>query len=270
MKNVRSGSVFVLALVFGFQAAAVIAAPGVILNDDFESYADQAAFASAWIEDGSSPYYLDNTRGHNSAQSVKLESASGGGGVTDRWFRDLGSTYNGTDAEPLVFSYDLYLNESGGSTMWDYAFNSCDIRSYSGGGYKQGDLQDLVSIGVSWYTDQTRYQGRNIIAGQYDSPLGYVALDASTAPQRSSGWHEMKVVITSSKITYMVDGAIGKELPKSLSQGINCVVLGSGVISDHVMWVDNLKVEIVPEPASLSMLALGAVALIRRRKGRVC
>lgn len=97
---------------------------------------------------------------------------------------------------------------------------------------------------------------------------GYLNLNAPTAPLRSAGWHHMEAVVTSSRIEFRIDGLTAGEVGTGLPLGVNCIVIGTGlaITNANTMWVDNVRVEIIPEPWTLLLLTFGGIAL-RRRPG---
>jgi hypothetical protein len=133
----------------------------VILFDDFNSYADQAAFDGAWGSTAATLYALDTSFG-NGGQSVKLPSPATG--TTGRYFRNLGGSYDGTDTNPLIMSFDFYLDTVGVPSNWAGARMYMEMRSYAGGSFNSGALQQLLAVGVFNTSDDTfsgsRYQGR--------------------------------------------------------------------------------------------------------------
>jgi hypothetical protein len=247
----------------------LLAAPLVILDENFDAYADQMAFANAWMPDGVPSPVLEPAFGHP-GQCLKLLPTDGNG-LTNRWFRDLDRSFVGTDAEPLVFSYDLYLDPAGEAMRWDGAWHSVGVRGYEGGGYGQGSLHDLLHMGVAerpngnpdWF--QARLQAKPWLA---PDALGYFDLkgDYST-PRRTAGWHRLAAVVTGSQVRFTVDGTLIQVIEASLGFGINTVLIGDGLPADgYTVWVDNIRVEIVPEPGTALLLAAGAVVLARVRR----
>ena len=258
-----------LAGLAGGLAAASSAAGAVILDEPFDAYADQAAFEATWSKDGNPIYHLDASFG-NGGQSLICPSLDQGGGVTDRWTRNLGATYSGSDARPLVFSYDLYLPAAGAGSSWEGAWQSCNIRGYSEGGYNLGKLESLIGIGVSKLPDSNPawYQARVITRDRIMEPLGYLNLDAPGAPVRSPGWHHLAAIVRSNDMTMLVDGIAAGQVAYQLPIGFNCVVLGNGVTSTGPCWIDNVRLEVVPEPGALTLLALAGLALLGPWSGR--
>ena len=85
-----------------------------LLVDNFDSYANQAAFDAVWFDTLNSPYYLDVAAG-NPAGAVIMPSPSANS--MGRFYRNLGGDFNGTDAAPLTLTYDLWLDAAGCSGL---------------------------------------------------------------------------------------------------------------------------------------------------------
>src|SRR5262245_19270462 len=79
-------------------------------SESFEAYFDQAAFAADWSPTGAPPHVLDTAFGHNSSRSLKLVPQSTGSGTSNRWYRNLSTTLLPTNAAPVLFSFDFYLD----------------------------------------------------------------------------------------------------------------------------------------------------------------
>ena len=111
----------------------------------------------------------------------------------------------------------------------------------------------------------------------YGGALAYLAYRfplVSGGPQQVSGTMGLDVTyFTGAVLSYSVssDGTTWAS-PVSLSGGHPTLSLASSqgtcyvkLLGDEVV-IDNLSVSLIPEPASLALLALGGVALLRRRK----
>lgn len=211
--------------------------PATLFADDFESYADQAALEAVWTDSGATESYL-NTGFGNGGKSVAMPSPSANSlGV---YYVNLGQTVNGADNAPLVFQYDLYLDASG-SPSWSGARQYCELRGYSGGSYGNGSLLNLLAIGLYNSSGDTfntqRYQGR-VLNG-----AGWQTLDEGGAPARATGWHKMRIEITTSQIKFYVDGILSETEARPNTDGFDSIVLGSNLTANgHGVHVDNVEV----------------------------
>lgn len=251
----------------------------VFFSDDFEGYANQSAFAATWNPIGSPPHMLDTAFGRSSSQSVMLVPQASGGGTTNRWYRDVGTLVVPTDANPVEFSFDFYLDPSGASTNWSADWQLADVRAFSGGSFGTGSLNGIIALTVARSSSLNAdsyngayFQGRVFASGHTSQT--YHTLDAlPTAVPRSSGWHTMAAQIGATQTLFLIDGLPAELVNFGITTPISTVVLGSDISSVHPFWVDNVRLARVPEPAGAGMLAalgllLASRATRRNRKRR--
>lgn len=241
---------------------AVLALPasaGTILSDNFDGYADQAAFEAAWPKTtGNSSSDLATDRAFSAPHSVR-SLTTGSGALIQSNYRDLGVEAAGSDAEPLVVKFQMYW-AAGASRV----FNA--VRSYSGAGFGQGSLEQIYAVGA--YNTVTapgevwngaKYQAR--VA--FGTSVGWFNL--SDGPDRSEGWHEFTIEVRSNDVNFYVDGVLGRNFSRGAITTFDSFIIGSGLTSGAVAaWTDDVSVEVVPEPASLALLALAGL-IVRRR-----
>lgn len=241
-------------------AGAVYAGP-VVLNETFD-YADNAALNAVWNASGSNPDYTLDTNFGNPDPSYMLTAP--GANFQGRLAMNLGAI-DGTDANPLRMSMDMYLADGGESTFWNGARHYIELRGYEFDAFGAGGLENLVALGVFNNADDgfdgSYYSGRVVFGSNWNS------LDEEPgAAQRSNGWVNLAVEIDSSNVSFFVDGVLAEVEARPNAFNFDSIVLGSDLTAaGWNAWVDNVTVEIVPEPASLSLLALGGLALLRRR-----
>lgn len=234
---------------------------GTVLNETFD-YADNAALNAAWSASGSNPSYTLDPAFGNPAGSYMLTAPTAN--FQGRLAMNIGAQ-DGTDANPLRFSVDMYLADGGASTFWNGARHYVELRGYEFDAFGAGALENLLALGVNNNADDgfdgSYYSGRVTFGSNWNS-----LNDEPGAPQRSAGWHNLALEVGSSSISFFVDGILAEVEARPNAFNFDSVVLGSDLTAaGWNAWIDNVRVEIVPEPASLSLLALGGLALLRRR-----
>jgi hypothetical protein len=289
--------------VIGVSATVLVASgarAATILSDNFDGYADQAAFQAAWPAIGTDTTFpsglLQSTNSLSSPNAVQnpAESTTNNRYRNRRSFSEtstFASSGNLGVGDQLVWSFDFYDSDS----------TKAPARNYS-------NLQDstaptatnqLISMGLNNNQTSANSGGNYYMArilgytvpatdpdgGPAESVTGagiYFKLnDFATSPLRSTGWHNLKVVITTpdavtSNYTFYVDGNLAEKVSGVGAAGTlrsyDNIAIGSGFSNAGVEAdFDNQKLEmLVPEPASLGLLAAGALLCVRRplRPGR--
>ena len=218
--------------------------------DDFESYADQAALNAVYTQVYPAPaieMQLDTTMGYNSNQSIH-PTAPTASYADARMYVNIGE-YTPTDANPIEFKFMCKLADINWHTR-EYI----ELRGYSGAGYADGELEQLMAMGSTTSGDTASYQVRTLNGDNWET----------TGIAKSLEWVEMKAIIKATTVEYYVDGVLGAESAHN-GTGFDCLVIGSGLSSNIDVSFDDLSVQVIPEPASLALLAFGGLALIRRR-----
>jgi MYXO-CTERM domain-containing protein len=231
---------------------------GIIFSDDFDSYADQAAYEATWLVD---PLYssapLSTEQAHSGLQSIKTPNAANNQNFN---YRNLGINFWPSDDEPLIATFWLY--DQLAATR---QFNS--IRDYTGAGYKDGDLDQIYATGIyntvsapGEVHDATKYHAR--VA--FGSGAGWFNLNAPGCPNRSTGWHKFTIEVNSTVANFYVDDILGRSWSRGTITAFDSVGLGSLLSSaSTAVWTDDFTV--TPEPAALVLLALGTLVVWRRR-----
>ncbi|MDW8309814.1 MAG: hypothetical protein RMK20_10620, partial [Verrucomicrobiales bacterium] len=219
-----------------------------VLFDNFDSYANQAAFDAVWAT-SATPMTLVNTQSWSSPNSI----------------------YQGTGAQQsrLAIGYDIPVS------MLDFKFRFYDpagagslARTYGmvyayAGGVWGGTLQQIVAIGkwnaIADAGDPT-YHARVAFGS-----LNWFKLDDPLAPRRSVGWHEARVVgslisPTTAQYEFYIDGILSKTVTSTVTSPFNWIVMGSNLTSTHGMWYDDVQI-VIPEPSVAALGLMGGVAL---------
>jgi hypothetical protein len=218
------------------------------IYDNFDAYASQAEFDAVY---GAGGMTLDQAKGYSDGQSMSNASR------LHNWVDlDPGPAgYWASDDDPLTLSVMVdvdVLHWWTRSWILIYSYDALD------------ELQDAVGVGFTSSLDQSKYHCRG---GSY---VWHDITDGSGDPvfDRNTEWRELKAVLKSTTIDFYVDGVLGITTAKPEGILYTDLVLGTSYSSQEDVWFDDLSLTgtWVPEPATLSMLAVGGLALVRRRR----
>mgnify|MGYP001005032646 CR=1 FL=1 len=237
-----------------------------LVNENFDGYADQAAFVAAWPAVGATP--------SGALQGTNYVSPSRGVyyGLTamrnERSFTESGLVSSTT---AIKFSFDFF----------DYSAAATPYRQYANlqDGVSPGSSGQLISIGLN--NNQTASaNGGNFFMARI---LGYTPTDTGASSGsyfklndnplllRTTGWHNLAVTISDVDLKFYVDGSLAKTVANTFTlRSYDVVRLGSGLTSTTEAAFDNVRIELiqVPEPGVISLAMLGGVALLARRQLR--
>lgn len=254
-----------LALV-GAVSLAVGANAQVLFFDNFDSYADQAAFGAAWnvgLVGGGG--ILSGEQVFSGTQSIKQDLTAKSSGINF-------APVSGSDAAPVEWSFKFY-----DSTQ------EANLRQFATIRDNDPTLAQLVAIGA--YNDTTLT--KNLITGDpvtaadlntfyacrvaFSPGPNWFILNTEGVPTRSTGWHELKAVFSDTTVDFYVDGVLGMaDIQYAASAGaitFDRLTVGSGLSSANgVGYYDDVKVELIPEPTTIGLLALGLALLARDRR----
>lgn len=237
----------------------------VIIDEDFESYADTTALGGVWtLGDGT----LDTTEGN---PGNSLNHPGTGGSFTGANTNSIGFTgvYPGA-GETLIFKADIFDDDNSQNER-----NTAGLRSAAGA--------NIIEMGH--YNNPSHYAIRTVLFGA-GSDASYVAFDnilddgGAAIDQGVSvlGWHSYTAEITDSQITFSLDlgstGIINSTIVANVTQNaafeFDSIRLGGpsdlGSAAGGVKF-DNISLElVVPEPGTAALASLGLVCLLRRRR----
>lgn len=244
----------------------------ILVNDNFDSYADQAAFLAAWPVVGTQPSgILVSTQAVSFANSVSINT---GTATADSQRNGRIFTESGVPSafSSITFSFDFYDATGTGNPHRSYA-NLQDTTAPSASG-------QLISMGLNnnllaAAQDGNFYMAR-ILGGSANGGAVsvYFKLNDAGAPLRSLGWHNLAVTISDVSFAFYVDGILSETVANSLTlRSYDNVRIGAGVTSLAPSWFDNVRVEVipVPEPSIIALGLLGGLGLMfgmARRRAR--
>lgn len=234
----------------------------ILVNETFDSYADSAAMHANWglVQGSGSVATLDNTLG-NLGQSGHHDGTAAATG----WIGSLLSV-TPSDSAPLRLTADLWY--TGASNQR----NSVGLRNGANPLFEIGFYNDGSLSATGLAVRVLNFAGNNNWVGL----VGYG--DLGTGPGTEQ-WIRVQATFTSSTLalTYDLgaDGSIDGIFNSSgaaIANPFNSLRFGgpSALTSATGGFnVDNIKLEIIPEPSSLALTALSAVGLLlaaRRRR----
>jgi hypothetical protein len=243
---IRRGQLQSLALALAGSLGIVLAqnaSSQVIINDNFSSYTDDASLLATWARasGSSSTIFLSTDPGNAANPTIQQTTAAG----------RLRETITGvvpTDANPLVFSFDLYDPNGGSANGRVYS----EVRnSAAATGLFAAGIYNSVNTGV---LDITKFQARDVDSG------GWIQL----AAPRSVGWHNFRFEISGTTADLYVDHVLDPNFtdrPYTGNVTYDWVHLGSALTGNTAAQFDNVYVAVVPEPSTVALLLLGGLSL---------
>lgn len=287
MKSTLLSGALVLCLSgFTFNSSGV-----VVVNDNFDSYADQAAFQAVWAPIGTSATtpsaQLSTVQASSSPNSIYVP-----GTITSNESRNR-----------LTFAETLSLAQ--GITLFTWSFDFYDSTPAGAPARNYSNLQDTTApvgtgqlIAMGFNNNQT---GPNS-GGQFYMAriLGYTVpttADPDGGPAesvggsgaffklndfgvgaRSLGWHNLKVEIStddglSTDFAFFVDNVLAERVSNigtaASFRSYDNIALGSGLSNGSTeAFFDNMRLEVVPEPSSMALALLGGFGLFFARMRR--
>lgn len=234
----------------------------VLLSDNFDGYADQAAFQTAWPVITGTGGTLSTTQAVSGAFSVNYPLTAQRNG---RSFTESG---NPSASASITFSFNFYDSDVAASPYRMYGTILDGAASASG---------QLISLGLNNNLTSAAQGGNFYMARILGyTPPGQAAgdffkLNDNPLLLRTTGWHNLSVTITDTAFNFYVDGSLAETVANTLTlRSYDSVRLGSGVSSTREAFFDNVSVTVnaVPEPTTGALIALGLSGLLVLRRQR--
>ena len=266
-----------------------------IFFDNFEGYADQAAFEAAWAPIGTvAPVgaTLATDQASSPLQSVRIDgTATSGQQRNQRSFAESGLI----DAlTAITFSFDFYDSNPAAAPYRQFSVLQDGTGTATGQiiGMGLNNNQGYNDSGGNFY--MARITGYTPLATDPDGGPGesstlssgmYFKLnDFANSPLRSLGWHNLKVIIgtddgQSADFAFYVDNILAERVSNvgaaAQFRSYDYIRIGSGYSNaGNAAWYDNFSVDVitVPEPSALVLGLVGLAALagcLRRQRRSV-
>lgn len=274
-------------------AAAVLGLAGssfaatVNINDNFDGYANQAAFDAVWAPIGTSTPAGATLSTAQAVSSPNSAFVAGSAGVTQRNRLSFTAIGNLAVGETLTWSFDFYdSNATAGpnrnfsnlqvgtapsatNQLISMGLNNNHTASDSGGNYYMARILGFTPTTVD--PDGGSNEGGTLGSG------AYFKLNDYGVGLRSTGWHNLKTVITtadgtSQSYAFYVDNVLAETVSTvgTALRSYDNIALGSGLSNGtQDVYFDNMILQSAvasPEPGSLVLLGVGAAGLLRRRR----
>jgi hypothetical protein len=271
-----------LAITLSLTAPLAAQVPTVIVNDTFDTYADQAAFEAAWprweggagIPAGAPSTLLPSgtlstEQAKSPTQSIRIQAdpaavppVFNASENSQRNQFTLPQTTGLPAADNVIkFSFDFYDVLTGGANGNPFR-QSASMQMAAGTGNAQTIAMGLHNNLIASQDGGNFYMARIVgFTPTFLPPTGATPNPAPTAgaffklndvgaPARSQGWHNLAVTIDDLNFKFYVDGVLSKTIANTFTpREYDALRIGSGFSSaNSIAYYDNVTVELNPAP----------------------
>jgi hypothetical protein len=273
-----------IAVLVSDRASAVL-----IVNDNFDGYANQAAFQAVWTPIGTTAptsAVLSTAQASSAPQSIQNPGTG-----TNAQYRNqllftetntLSSAGNLGIGDKIIWSFDFYDSAPTASPQRNHSnlqdgtapsatnqliamgFNNNQTGANSGGQFYMGRI-----LG---YTVPTTADPDGGPAESVGGAGAFFKLNDFGAGSRSLGWHNLKVEITtndglSTDYSFYVDNQLAERVSNvgtaASIRSYDVIRIGSGLSNGNTeAFYDNMRLEFVPVPEAGAFIAMSAVGLV--------
>jgi hypothetical protein len=224
----------------------------IIIQDDFESYADTTALNAVWPKGGGTDlitYLLPGDNGPTWPGEKCVENLT----TAARRDRNFTPTLL-APGEELIWAFDFKDMDT---TVAFRQFGQLLSSSTPG-----GSMDELIAMGVYNSADPNEvFNGNKYYARVALSPANWFALNTT----RSAGWHRFEARIKQTgTVDFYVDNVLDTAGVAQAGDYWYQARIGSNLSSIRAARYDNYLVNVTPEPATLGLLVLGLLAARRR------
>jgi hypothetical protein len=267
-------------LVFAFALSTAQAA--TILFDNFDTYANQAAFEAAWPPIGTvAPISADlsTAQANSPPNSIEVDgTATNSQQRNQRTFTETGLPNN---INKVVWSFDFYDTNSAGAPFRQHS-NLQDTTAPSGTNQLVAmglnNNQTVANSGGNFYMARILGYNPTAVADPDGGPVesvggsgAFFKLNDFGVGLRSNGWHRLKVAMSSNDglstdYDFYVDGVLAERVHNvgtaASIRSYDNIRIGSGLSNgNNAAYYDRMWVRVVPipEPTTFALVALGLV-----------